>query len=72
MGEWILCSEQMPTPNQYYLITVISETGLTDSIMARRSYNGWDVEVWSEFIHDDDDSDEVIAWMPLPNPYEVK
>lgn len=66
--EWIPCSERLPKPNElvdnvrkYYLIQ--DEYG--DMHVASYLRNGW-ISIDSFYTLEDD----VVAWMPLPEPYK--
>ena len=67
--KWIPVSERLPKPNEcvgnvcrYCLIQ--NEYG--DMMVARWDGQGWEqMYQYGEYIED-----EVIAWMPLPKPYE--
>ena len=68
--EWIPCSERLPKPNElvdnvrkYYLIQ--DEYG--DMHVASYLRNGW-ISIDSFYTLEDD----VIAWMPLPEPYKAE
>lgn len=68
--EWIPCDEKLPKPNElvdnvrkYYLIQ--DEYG--DMHVASYLRNGW-ISIDSFYTLEDD----VIAWMPLPEPYKVE
>ena len=68
--EWIPCSEKLPKPNElvdnvrkYYLIQ--DEYG--DMHVASYLRNGW-ISIDSFYTLEDD----VIAWMPLPEPYKAE
>jgi len=58
---WTPCSERLPNETGYYLVTVKSEEGKI---------------VGAHYWDEDADADEydceheVIAWMPLPEPYK--
>ena len=67
---WIPCSERLPEPKEtenliakYYLVQ--NEYG--DMMVARWDGNGWEQMYQHEYLEDD-----VIAWMPLPNPYKAE
>jgi hypothetical protein len=70
---WIPCSERLPEEPFGCLVTVWDTDPVTmdefENILPY--FVGWDGEQWN-------DGDglqcpfEVIAWMPLPEPYEVK
>ena len=66
--EWIPVSERLPTPREtenmiakYYLIQ--NEYG--DMMVARYVGKGWEQMYQHDYIED-----KVVAWMPLPKPYE--
>ena len=71
--QWIPCSERLPEEPFGCLVTVWDTDPVTmdefENILPY--FVGWDGEQWN-------DGDglqcpfEVIAWMPLPKPYEVK
>ena len=68
--EWISCDEKLPKPNEladnvrkYYLIQ--DEYG--DMHVASYLRNGW-ISIDSFYTLED----EVIAWMPLPEPYKAE
>lgn len=65
--EWIPCSERLPEEDGFYQVTVqIKETG--ECYVEKKYYKikkGWDSYLLQEFI-------DVIAWMPLPEPYKLK
>ena len=68
--EWILCSERLPKDEiAYYLVTLVDYSQLTyrdrDTDIARWDYDrrkGLESWHWCK-------EREVIAWMPLPEPY---
>lgn len=57
--KWIPCSERLPEENGHYLVTARWQGELIVASDDYFSY-GWD------------DWDDVIAWMPLPKPYEAE
>ena len=66
--EWISCDEKLPKPNElvdnvrkYYLIQ--DEYG--DMYVARYTSGGW-ISIDSIL------QDNVVAWMPLPEPYKAE
>ena len=68
--EWIPCDEKLPKPNElvdnvrkYYLIQ--DEYG--DMHVASYLRNGW-ISIDSFYTLEDD----VVAWMPLPEPYKAE
>lgn len=72
--EWTPCSEEVPEPNltvgnvkKYYLV----ENEYGDMMVA--SYNrGCGGQVWWEQMYHGKVIDEIVAWMPLPEPYKDK
>lgn len=61
--QWIPCSERLPEEGGEYLVT--AEDYTTEVIVL--SYDA-DASDWSDYF--DNMYDEVIAWMPLPEPYK--
>ncbi len=71
-GRWIPVSERLPEPNQiekhsltakYYLV----QNEYDDMMVARWDGKGWEQMYQYEYVED-----EVIAWMPLPEPYKAE
>lgn len=71
VNEWIPCNERLPEEKKFYeenmrslscLVIVLSDDELMVGI--DRTVNG----VWT--LEETFDKPEVIAWMPLPEPYE--
>lgn len=67
---WIPVSERLPEPNandgliaRYYLI----QNEYEDMLVARYDGIGWEQIYQHEYLEDD-----VIAWMPLPEPYKAE
>ena len=59
--QWIPCEERLPEENGNYLVTAI--------------WNGKrevDMDYFQFLCQWDDYKDTVVAWMPLPEPYEGK
>lgn len=70
---WIPVSERLPDDSSEYLVTVIDEDVDTYKYTGIAWYahpKDYDIEEgdWRELMHDE----KVIAWMPLPTPYEPK
>lgn len=63
-GEWIPVSERLPEKNVWVLVTVKQSGKRFQEIMRRNNY----IEAWTDNI--DNYTDEIIAWQPLPEPYE--
>ena len=67
--KWILCEERMPKPRESVLLAVNSKYGdwvgegcyweTTEHHVIWKGYR-WNATYWD---------DEIIAWMPLPQPY---
>lgn len=68
MTKWI--TDRKPTEEGYYLVTIEGIYGNHVCIMYRRK------EYWCEFDDNCGDiaysDDEILAWMPLPKPYEER
>lgn len=66
---WVSCNERLPSESGYYLATVKSsfETEVAIIWFAHIDDYGSKSE-WREIT----DDDTVLAWMPMPSPYEVK
>ena len=68
---WIPCSERLPEAPFGCLVTVEDEEPMTGALFPNLLpyFVGWDGEQWN-----DGDGEqcpfEVLAWMPLPKPYE--
>lgn len=66
MSEWIPVSERLPEKNLWVLVTVKRYGYCYLEIMRRHNYK----EAWtdgSSFY-----TYEIIAWMPLPEPYKAE
>lgn len=73
--QWIPYSERLPEEEDMYLVTGITKDGYRFRDTVSMHFNRWtgygdtmskpDV-VWETF----EDTDTVIAWMPLPEPYK--
>ena len=63
---WIPCSEQMPTMNEYVLVCTVNGD-ITDG----HRWNEEDDGAWFIFGDSHNASDgDIVAWMPLPEPYK--
>lgn len=65
-GQWIPCSERLPKHDVTVLVWLyenyyLAELRLIDRVLC------W---AFDEFDLSDDEFDDVIAWMPLPEPYQ--
>jgi len=70
-GKWIPCSERLPKKTGWYLITFKVYGG--DYAVCEMSYrkpeNYWiQNDIGKKIL----DNDEVVAWMPLPEPYKAE
>ena len=61
MSKWIPISETLPDENEMVLVTCKTKKDYRSVNRAYYSNNFW---------HGSGSMSEVIAWMPLPNPYE--
>ena len=70
---WIPCSERLPEEPFGCLVTVWDTDPVTmdefENILPY--FVGWDGEQWND-ADGEQCPFEVLAWMPLPKPYEVK
>lgn len=79
VGEWIPCSERLPelhrvdmeSEGEYYMIS--DSVIITDGEMVSISeYEIDDEDCRGWIAHDFEEIEDVIAWMPLPEPYKQK
>ena len=71
-GDWIPCSERLPeTPKHYYdrsLYLTCTKTGYITSIYW---WDGWNCLMNEDgTIYREHEIKDIIAWMPLPEPYK--
>ena len=71
IGRWILVSEGLPEAGEYvgdvakyYLVQ--NEYG--DMLVARYTHSGY----WEQIYQLQPIGDEIVAWMPLPEPYKTE
>lgn len=64
---WILCSERLPKDDDWVIVTILDERGVTPY---RYTDFGWYLEVANCWIIDAERRTDVTAWMPLPKPYK--
>jgi hypothetical protein len=69
--KWIPCSERLPKADEYngdvakyYLVQ--NEYG--DMLVARYTHGDY----WEQIYQLEPIGDEIVAWMPLPEPYEAE
>ena len=66
--KWIPVSKRLPENNEVYLVTIIFDIDETESGRdVTKAYFCSQSKKWQYFSND-----EVIAWMPLPEPYKVE
>lgn len=79
VGEWISCSERLPelhrvdmeSEGEYYMIS--DSVIITDGEMVSISeYEIDDEDCRGWIAHDFEEIEDVIAWMPIPEPYRQK
>lgn len=61
---WIPCSERLPAKPGHYLCS-FNKPNRIDNIFVDLAY--WTSGRWYGYL-----ANEIVAWMPLPKPYEVK
>lgn len=61
MIKWIPCNERLPKEDEYNLVQ--NEHG--EIMVARYTHS----EYWEEIHQLKPVADEIVAWMPLPEPY---
>lgn len=66
-GEWIPCSERLPSESDDYLCTIPldADETYTSVLTFHKGRFYEDDDEWGATYHDD-----VLAWMPLPDPYK--
>ena len=71
VNQWIPCSEKMPEKPYGCLVTVWDEEPMTGQMFESLLpyFVGWDGEQWND-AEGMQCPFEVIAWMPLPEPYK--
>lgn len=76
-GEWIPCSERLPEENGRYLVTfpsLINKLRVDILWYGRPTFPETDHPCFyaSDDEYGDVEYDDVVAWMPLPEPYEER
>ena len=76
-GEWIPCSERLPKENGRYLVTfpsLINKLWVDILWYGRPTFPETDHPCFyaSDDEYGDVEYDDVVAWMPLPKPYEER
>lgn len=65
--QWIPVSERLPEPNAWNGLTArhyLIQNEYEDMLVARYDGKGWEQIYQHKYLEDD-----IIAWMPLPEPY---
>ena len=67
---WIPCSERLPEKEGAYITTLSGTLVGENALLVGWSY--FESDCWEEFgnSHWEEDEFNVIAWMPLPEPYK--
>lgn len=72
MSEWIPVKERLPKNYEYVLLTIRRmNKAFNHEPFVSVGYIGWSQTVW-RCVHDGDcrlNQIDVLAWMPLPEPY---
>ena len=63
---WIPCSERFPENDDWQIVSILDESGDTPY---RYSDFGWYLDKAESWIIDAEQRTDIIAWMPLPEPY---
>lgn len=66
-GEWIPVTEQLPENEDWVNVTILDESGDTPS---RYTDFGWYLEAVGGWIVDNERRNDIIAWIPLAEPYK--
>lgn len=73
---WIPCSERLPEVGTYALVSkkpLGFRSNLPNVCMAHRSRDPRSgKEEWNDMLFGKLDDDDVLAWMPLPEPYKER
>lgn len=68
---WIPCSERLPEYEEYVLATFADKSTIDTKVLSVRRIETFDGWCWSDFADEYTwEKDEIIAWMPLPEPYK--
>ena len=64
---WVPCSEKEPGTEDFVIISILDERGDTPFLY---SDFGWYLDAAKCWIVDAEQRTDVVAWMPLPDPYK--
>ena len=67
MEKWILCSEKSPKNDGFYLATIDGEIAGEE-----KPFTGLAEFENGQWIDDEEDYKCILAWQPLPEPYQPK
>ena len=71
---WIPCSERLPKPNRHNELNVdvyyLAQTEFGDMIVASYNESHEGKTLWEQMYSYRIFDDEIVAWMPLPEPYK--
>ena len=71
VGKWILCSERLPEDDDYKPFSYYEDGAILYCTKDGKIGFGWYYESTKEWANEDDGyPGEVVAWMPLPEPYK--
>ena len=71
--QWIPVSERLPDDDDYKPFSYYEDGAVLFSTKNGKVGFGWYYESTKEWANEDDRTPgEVVAWMPLPKPYEVE
>lgn len=65
--KWILCEDKKPSDDDIYIVSIIDDGGDSEFCY---TYTGWYIPEIDKWVVDDTLKSNIIAWMPLPEPYE--
>ena len=68
-NKWISVKEKLPKDDEWVLCQLDDEWYDENSMMVLYLTEGWNSKIWVDGQMGTEDYD-VVAWMPLPKPYE--
>ena len=69
LREWIPVSERLPKNDDWVIVTILDESGDTPW---RYTDFGWYLEEATCWIVEAEKRRDIVAWMPLPEPYKER